>query len=107
MTSIIFFKAPQASPGAWWSVTKSNRSVQSNNARFNGEPEPEEGIDIVLNFFGQLPDLKTAGASVVDQNERMVGMDSGITLAHAFPTSALNQPGGGKFHRRSPFIRRT
>ena len=47
---------------------------------------------------GQRQQLRAAGPAMVDQHQRVRGVDPGIAFAPALPAAALDHPGCRKFH---------
>jgi hypothetical protein len=72
---------------------------RSHNPWFNLERKAKERPEFVLDFLGELSDVGTTRRTMIDQDQGMCVMHTGIAMAYAFPSSPFNQPGGRQFHQ--------
>src|SRR5690606_7642667 len=73
-----------------------SRPERLDNVRLDFQLHPKAGGDIRLYTLRQQQDLATTGFTVIDQNQGLHVMHSGIAFTIALPASLLDQPTGSE-----------
>src|SRR5690606_32282000 len=75
-----------------------SRPERLDNVRLDFQLHPKAGGDIRLYTLRQHQDLATTGFTVIDQNQGLQAMHSGIAFTIALPASLLDQPTGSELN---------
>ena len=79
--------------------TRNHRvAPRSKNVRLDFQCHAEFRSDIRLYAPCQAQQLTTGGLTIIDQHQRLVCMDTGVTVANPLPASSFDQPAGRQLH---------